>query len=240
MEVKYNGVSLRGLVEGHVYEVECSNGGYMWLKNAFGSITLVSKEDVEEMGIDKSAMKGDKIRFEVEGKEYFGFVDQVLTSGVNYILANGIAEGFLLDGNYTIVERHSESVRKAGEAIAEGMALGMARFVDAPLEILPTDIPKIERIEFGKVKEEPKTNRKDVQKEIQTNEIYRRVRMAMYAAQERQVAYGMDKYPETLTADTWTMLETLDHIISETTDKLHYLCMLRIKEEQRLMDEDAK
>lgn len=240
MEVKYNGVSLRGLVEGHVYEVECSNGGYMWLKNGFGSITLVSKEDVKEMGMDKSAMKGDKIVFDVEGKVYTGIVTEVLTSGVNYYVENGSAEGFLLDGNYTITERKEDSIRRAGEQIAQGFAEGIKKASEAPLQLLPIGDLKVERIEFGKVKEAPKTDRKDVHKEIQSNEIYRRVRMAMYAAQERQVAYGMDKYPETLTADTWTTLETIDHIISETVDKLHYLTMLRIKEEKRLMDEDLK
>lgn len=64
---------------------------------------------------------------------------------------------------------------------------------------------------------------------IASNDIYSRVREGMLNAQRKQVGYGLDKYPEPLNANTWTTVETIDHIIDETIDKLHYLTMLRIK-----------
>ena len=51
------------------------------------------------------------------------------------------------------------------------------------------------------------------------------------------MAYGLDKYPEPLNADTWSTIETIDHIIDESIDKLHYLVMLRIKLERKLEEE---
>lgn len=67
---------------------------------------------------------------------------------------------------------------------------------------------------------------------IRKNEIYRRVGSLLHSAQRKQVMYGMEKYPEPLNQDTWSELETIDHIIDESIDKLHYLMMLRIKLEQ--------
>lgn len=78
-------------------------------------------------------------------------------------------------------------------------------------------------------KEEPKTAMEDVTKEIMQNPIYSKVLNEMLAAQRKQVAYGMDKYVETLNPNSWSVVETIDHIISETVDKLHYLAMLKIK-----------
>lgn len=78
----------------------------------------------------------------------------------------------------------------------------------------------------------PRATDEEVRLIIQKTPIYRETRDAILQAQQRQVAYGLDKYPEPLNADTWTILETIDHIISETADKLHYLTMLKIKLQQ--------
>lgn len=106
---------------------------------------------------------------------------------------------------------------------------------------------------YNEPKTPPKANREQAKKAIDENKIYSSVRDAFYdaqkkyaeyygaeypegevkeefdKAQETQVAYGLDKYPETLNADTWTVIETIDHIIGETVDKLHYLNMLKTK-----------
>lgn len=67
---------------------------------------------------------------------------------------------------------------------------------------------------------------------IESTEIYSRAKELILNAQRKQVGYGLDKYPEPLNADTWTTVETIDHIIDESIDKLHYLVMLRLKLEQ--------
>ena len=64
---------------------------------------------------------------------------------------------------------------------------------------------------------------------VEANQIYFEVRRRMIDAQRKQVKYGIAKYPEPLNADTWSTIETIDHIIDETIDKLHYLTMLKIK-----------
>lgn len=68
---------------------------------------------------------------------------------------------------------------------------------------------------------------------IEDNDIYREVRQHILNMQKRQVGYGMKKYPQTLNKDSWTVVETIDHIIEESVDKLHYLVMLR----QKLIDQ---
>lgn len=78
----------------------------------------------------------------------------------------------------------------------------------------------------------PNASEADVEDVIDRTPIYDLTREAILGAQRRQVAYGLDKYPEPLNADTWTIIETIDHIISETADKLHYLTMLKIKLQQ--------
>lgn len=78
----------------------------------------------------------------------------------------------------------------------------------------------------------PNASEADVEDVIDRTPIYDLTRDAILGAQRRQVAYGLDKYPEPLNADTWTIIETIDHIISETADKLHYLTMLKIKLQQ--------
>ena len=68
-----------------------------------------------------------------------------------------------------------------------------------------------------------------VEQAIRDNDIYSEVRDLMLNAQRKQVAYGLEKYPETLNQDSWTSIETIEHIIEETVDQLHYLVMLKNK-----------
>lgn len=75
-----------------------------------------------------------------------------------------------------------------------------------------------------------------ISKTIDSNDIYRRAKEHILEAQRSQVGYGLSKYPESLNADTWTTVETIDHIIEESIDKLHYLTMLRMK----ILDEMEK
>ena len=69
----------------------------------------------------------------------------------------------------------------------------------------------------------------EIDKVIDSNLIYSKAREELKNAQRRQVGYGMSKYPEPLTADSWTIIETLNHDIEETADSLHYKIMLREK-----------
>lgn len=68
-----------------------------------------------------------------------------------------------------------------------------------------------------------------IEETIEATQIYKDAKELILAAQRRQVGYGIQKYPEPLNADSWTTVETLDHIIEESIDKLHYLVMLRSK-----------
>src|SRR5690606_14089473 len=77
-------------------------------------------------------------------------------------------------------------------------------------------------VRYNVPKAAPNASQADVDAVIEANPIYREVREGSLDAQRRQVAYGLDKYPEPLNASTWTTIETIDHIISETQDKLHY------------------
>jgi hypothetical protein len=100
----------------------------------------------------------------------------------------------------------------------------------------------------------PKVSPELVEKTIRETEIYRRARLAimkrqdaspeakmdMLQAQRKQVAYGIDKYPEPLNADTWSSVETINHIMDESIDKLHYLIMLNIKLEQEMFNMSHK
>ena len=104
-------------------------------------------------------------------------------------------------------------------------------------------------IRYNQPKEAPITSEEIVEVTIVSTEIYRQARLAIIQdqlltpesrtsilqAQAKQVAYGLDKYPEPLNANTWDTSETIDHILDESIDKLHYLVMLRIKLEQALV-----
>ena len=81
-------------------------------------------------------------------------------------------------------------------------------------------------------KKEPSVTDERADQVIDETEIYRRARQAMLDGQRRQVKYGIEKYPEPLNANTWTILETIRHIKEETVDTLHYLTMLEIKFEE--------
>lgn len=85
---------------------------------------------------------------------------------------------------------------------------------------------------YNQPKQAPKADEKLVEDTIEKTEIYKRAKESILKAQQKQVAYGLDKYPEPLNADTWSIIETIDHIIDESVDKLHYLTMLRIKYER--------
>lgn len=98
---------------------------------------------------------------------------------------------------------------------------------------LPSDEPEpVADTRYNVPRLPPNAGAMDIEHAISENEIYSKTREAILNAQRRQVAYGLDKYPEPLNADTWTIIETIDHIISETADKLHYLTMLKIKLQQ--------
>ena len=73
---------------------------------------------------------------------------------------------------------------------------------------------------------------KQIDEAIESTEIYQRAKEHILNAQRGQIGYGIDKYPETLNANTWSMIESIDHIIDESVDKLHYLVMLRIQLER--------
>ena len=104
-------------------------------------------------------------------------------------------------------------------------------------------------IRYNQPKEAPKASEEQIEETIITTEIYRQARLAIIRdqiltpeartailmAQGKQVAYGIDKYPEPLNANTWDIEETVEHILDESIDKLHYLVMLRIKLEQAIV-----
>jgi hypothetical protein len=89
-------------------------------------------------------------------------------------------------------------------------------------------------------KTQPKTPQDTVDRTIVENEIYRKAKVSILNAQRKQVGYGLDKYPEPLNSNTWDTIETIDHIIEESIDKLHYLVMLRIKLEQEMISKNEE
>lgn len=94
-------------------------------------------------------------------------------------------------------------------------------------------------VRYRNPKQEPQATEEEVSKTIEETEIYRKAKEEILKAQRKQVAYGIDKYPEPLNADSWSTVETIEHIIDETIDKLHYLVMLKIKLEREAIAEDA-
>lgn len=119
------------------------------------------------------------------------------------------------------IARHNEEVLKATLT---------KRLFNNPNNLY-CDGNEIGDIRYNDPKKKPKATSEQAQEAIESNDIYSRAKAAILKAQEKQVAYGLDKYPEPLTATTWTMLETFDHLIDESIDKLHYLVMLRVKME---------
>lgn len=82
---------------------------------------------------------------------------------------------------------------------------------------------------YNTPKEKPKFSQEEIDAVIGGNPIYKEVKLLLNDAQREQVGYGMGKYPEPLNDETWGVIETLDHIISEDIDKLHYTVMLKVK-----------
>ena len=107
--------------------------------------------------------------------------------------------------------------------------------IDKPYKEIDTDGPDMSDPRYNVPKEEPKASKELVEKTIEETQIYREAKnYILKHAQPKQVAYGLDKYPEPLNANTWSTIETIDHIIDESVDKLHYLVMLRIKLERQI------
>jgi hypothetical protein len=94
-------------------------------------------------------------------------------------------------------------------------------------------------VRYNQPKEAPKASEELVDETIEDTEIYKRAKERVLQAQRKQVAYGLDKYPTPLNADVWDILETIDHIIDEGVDKLHYLIMLQIHLE-RMAEREAE
>ena len=95
--------------------------------------------------------------------------------------------------------------------------------------VVPEELIETGDERYNVPKETPKASEEDITHTIDNTSIYRSAKEAILKAQRKQVGYGLDKYPEPLNADSWTVIETIDHIIEESVDKLHYLTMLREK-----------
>jgi hypothetical protein len=80
-------------------------------------------------------------------------------------------------------------------------------------------------LEWGMMKEPPKVLAEAVEKAIQENDIYTEA-LNYY---KKQIAYGIQKYPETLNEGTWSIIETIEHEIGELVDTLNYKVMLKRK-----------
>lgn len=95
---------------------------------------------------------------------------------------------------------------------------------------------------YNTPKGKPKVSTNVINQTIDNNEIYSRAKEMILKAQQEQVGYGLEKYPEPLNKDTWSVIETIDHSISEKVDDLHYTMMLKIKleDEERGADIDGE
>lgn len=82
---------------------------------------------------------------------------------------------------------------------------------------------------YKEPKKDPIANNAAIDKAIQENPIYKELSDLLHGAQRKQVAYGLDKYIETLNVNSWKTVETLDHIIGEGVDWLHYHIMLKMQ-----------
>lgn len=100
------------------------------------------------------------------------------------------------------------------------------------------DVPAHGDERYRNPKQEPKASSEDAEEVIDETEIYKRAKERILKAQQKQVAYGIDKYPEPLNADSWDIIETIDHIMDESVDRLHYMEMLKIKMERATEEHD--
>lgn len=82
---------------------------------------------------------------------------------------------------------------------------------------------------YREPKKAPKVMGSLVEETIENTAIYKEAKELILNAQRKQVAYGIEKYPEPLNPNSWDTVETIDHIIDESIDQLHYLVMLRMK-----------
>lgn len=100
---------------------------------------------------------------------------------------------------------------------------------DAGLEPLESTMKDKVDTRYNEPKGEPKADEETIKNVIESNSIYKKAKETILKAQQKQVGYGLDKYPEPLNANSWDTVETIDHIMEESVDKLHYLAMLREK-----------
>lgn len=126
-----------------------------------------------------------------------------------------------------------DDVKISSPLIKSNMALGLATS-----EGFRKGLEDSKDIRYNEPKGKHKASEEQIDKAIEETEIYTRAKELILNAQREQIGYGLDKYPETLNADTWSILETMHHIIGEGVDKLHYQIMLCIKLE-RLLSKDA-
>lgn len=119
-------------------------------------------------------------------------------------------------------EEQKEQLRKFAEADAK--ASEWEKYPEG------TDLKTIRGdARYNVPKEKPKFSQEEIDAVIGNNPIYKEVKLMLLDEQRGQVGYGMGKYPEPLNDETWGIIETLDHMISEDIDKLHYSVMLKIK-----------
>lgn len=85
-------------------------------------------------------------------------------------------------------------------------------------------------------KEEHGISEEVINEVIGNNAIYLQAKEHILNIQKQQVGYGLSKYPEPLNKDSWSIIETIDHIIEESVDKLHYLVMLRQKLSDQMVE----
>lgn len=119
---------------------------------------------------------------------------------------------------------------------SEGLEDIREQIVQEHQRAMGVDFSKYPDTRYNVPKGNHKASDEAINKAIKDNEIYKEAKEWILGAQMGQVGYGLDKYPETLQESSWTILETLDHIIQESVDKLHYEVMLRIKI-ARMLDE---
>lgn len=122
--------------------------------------------------------------------------------------------------------------RSIDKDVAEGLREG---FSNSNIDALRYGYKKTTAdTRYRNPKEAPKASDEMVEETIENTEIYRRAKELILNAQKEQVAYGIDKYPEPLNADSWSIKETLEHKLSESVDRLHYDVMLVIQLEKLL------
>lgn len=98
---------------------------------------------------------------------------------------------------------------------------------------MPKRGKEVEDPRYNEPKGKYKASDELIDRTIEETEIYKLAKEhILNAGQRTQVAYGLDKYPIPLSADVWSTIETIEHIVGESVDKLHYLVMLLIKLER--------